>query len=646
MTTTIKKPAILIGNVNVGKTTIFNNITGKDLKEIKDKETSISYFKATIKGTTKPLYDIPGISGLTICAEEDKTVVNLLLNKSVDTIIQVVDAKNLLRSLALTLQIAEFGIPTIIDLNMIDEAQVRGVKIDSRKLSESLNLEVIDTIANEREGAGKLISSIDKARRPSIRAVFPQDIETAIINISSLFGDDEPSKRALAILLIIKDKIIEKYVSDKFGNNILQNCKEIVVNLENNHAKSLDVIISEIYYFQAKRIADSVAKKTIVTLSKRRLKLSRSASNLFPGIPIAIFVALLMFLFVGKFGAEFLVGLLEVSLFKGIIIPFLENILKVFNSSFITDLFCGEFGLVSVGITLSFGVVFPVLFTFYIFFGYLEDSGYLPRVSILLDKALRGIGLNGKGVFPLIMGFSCITMALLTTRMLDTKKEKIIASFLLILGLPCAPLLSVMFVLFGKLHWSAAFIVFGIILFQIILSGFILNKILPGDRGDFIIEAPPLRLPSFLPILKKATLRIKTFLIEAVPIFLIASFALFLFDRIGGLDLFRASLKPVILKFLGLPVESVEIILMTIVRREAGAALLSSFFDSGIFSGTQTVVMLLIMTFLAPCINSLIVIFKEHGVKTGLGIIGFVIPYALLIGAVVNFILTSLKVQF
>nr|HPK62832.1 nucleoside recognition domain-containing protein [Spirochaetota bacterium] len=231
------------------------------------------------------------------------------------------------------------------------------------------------------------------------------------------------------------------------------------------------------------------------------------------------------------------------------------------------------------------------------------------------------------------------------TRMLDTKKEKIIASFLLILGLPCAPLLSVMFVLFGKLHWSAAFIVFGVILFQVILSGLLLNKILPGDRGDFIIEAPPLRLPSFLPILKKATLRIKTFLIEAVPIFLIASFALFLFDRAGGLDLFRASLKPVTLKLLGLPVESVEIILMTIVRREAGAALLSLFFDSGIFNGTQTVVMLLIMTFLTPCINSMIVIFKERGVKTGLGIIGFVIPYALLVGAVVNFILTSLKVQ-
>nr|HPK63190.1 FeoB small GTPase domain-containing protein [Spirochaetota bacterium] len=415
MVAAIKKPAILIGNVNVGKTTIFNNITGKELKEVKDKETSISYFKATIKGSSKPVYDIPGISGLTICAEEEKTAINLLLNKSVDTIIQVVDAKNLLRSLALTLQIAEFGIPTIVALNMIDEAQVRGVKIDSRKLSERLNLEIIDTIANEREGTGKLISSIDKARLPSVRAVFPEDIESAIVDISAFFGDDEPSKRALAILLVIKDKIIEKYVSDKFGDNTLQKCKKIVNNLEKKHAKPLDVIISETYYFQANRIADSVSKKVKCDLSDRKFKLSRWASRLFPGIPIAIFVALLMFLFVGKFGAEFLVDLLEGKLFNGIIIPFLKNILKVFNSSFITDLFCGEFGLISVGITLSFGVVLPVLFTFYIFFGYLEDSGYLPRVSILLDKALRVIGLNGKGVFPLIMGFSCITMALLTT---------------------------------------------------------------------------------------------------------------------------------------------------------------------------------------------------------------------------------------
>jgi ferrous iron transport protein B len=640
------KSTILIGNVNVGKTTIFSWASSRNVKEEKNKNSSVSYYFAGIKNSQNLIYDMPGISGLLIQNEQERTAVDLLLSKKIDTIIQVLDAKNIKRSLALALQIMEFGIPVIFDLNMIDEAQSRGIQIDANKLRKKIGLEVVETIANENEGINKLLSLIEKAKTSSYQMKFPDDIEDSILQISSFFKDTEKSYRAIAILVLLKDLYIKDFIIDKYGIDIFEKCRKISGRLKKKYKRDLGIVITETYFFHANHIAEEVMVQAEIKTSPLRSAISRSTSRLFPGIPIAIFVGILMFLFVGRFGAQFLVNLLEGDLFRGMIIPFTKKNLDYFNNSLITDLFCGEFGIISVGITLAFGVVFPVLFTFYLFFGFLEDSGYLPRLSILLDKSFRKIGLNGKGVLPLIMGFSCITMAILTARMLDTKKEKIIITFLLILGIPCAPLLSVMFILFGKLHWTAILVVFGIIIIQIIVAGFILNKIIPGERGAFILEVPVLRIPSFPLILKRTFLRIKTFLVEAVPVFIITSIVLFIIDKLGVLNFLRIFLKPVVNKYLGLPVESVEIMIMTVVRREAGAALLTNYFDLGIFSGVQTVVMLLLMALLLPCINAIIIIFKERGIKTGSIMFCFSIIYSLSIASLLNFILTSLQMKF
>ncbi len=638
--------AMLIGNVNTGKTTLFNWLTGKNRKEISDRNFAVSYQMANLKGSNGIIYDIPGISGLMIQNEEEKLAMDIIMNKDINTIIQVLDAKNIRRSLVLALQMAEFEIPLIFNINMVDEAQSRGIKIDSRKLGNKLGIKVNETIANEREGIGKLFSMINEGKVIRTPVSFNDRIEDAIRRIESLLEHSVFSRRALAILLIYKNNYIEEYIQKKFGGGVMEKCLKIVSDLERTNHKPPGLIMSEYYFSYANRLADLISNKVEIQKTPLRSAISRYTTGLIPGIPIAVIIGIAMFFFVGKFGAQVLVDLLDGKLFKGFIIPSAVNILKPLNNSLITDFFCGEFGIISVGLALSFGVVFPVLLTFYIFFGFLEDSGYMPRFSILLDKVFRRIGLNGKGVLPIMMGFSCITMAILTTRMLDTKKEKIIITMILILGIPCAPLLSVMFVLFGKLRWTAVLVVFGVILFQILLVGFILNLVLPGKRGDFIMEVPDIRMPLLLPIFKKAMLRIKSFLIEAVPIFLITSVILFIFDKLGGLNLLRIVFKPIVQSIFGLPGESVEVLVMTIIRREAGAALLNKYFESGIYNGLQTVVMMIIMTILIPCINSIIIMFKEYGLKTVLAAVGFALPYSFLIGAVVNFVLTVLKIKF
>jgi len=286
----------------------------------------------------------------------------------------------------------------------------------------------------------------------------------------------------------------------------------------------------------------------------------------------------------------------------------------------------------------------PVLFCFYIAFGILEDSGYLSRLSILLDKVFQKMGLNGKGVIPLLMGFSCVTMAILTTRMLDTEKEKNIATFLLLLGMPCAPLLAVMFIILGKMHVSAAITVFGIIFLQILIAGFLADKILPGERSLMLMEIPPMRMPKPFQILRMSASKTYFFMKEAVPVFIMASLVVFLFERIGGLAALERVAEPVIHDFMGLPTKSVQVFIKTIIRRESGATEIEHL--SGIYDNVQLVVNLLVMTFLSPCMNATIVLFKERGNKAAITIMGTVMIYAILIGSVVNYTCRLLGITF
>jgi ferrous iron transport protein B len=293
---------------------------------------------------------------------------------------------------------------------------------------------------------------------------------------------------------------------------------------------------------------------------------------------------------------------------------------------------------------LALGLVLPVLFCFYIAFGILEDSGYLSRLSILLDKVFQKMGLNGKGVIPLVMGFSCVTMAILTTRMLDTEKEKNIATFLLLLGMPCAPLLAVMFIILGKMPLSASITVFGLIFSQIIIAGIIANKILPGKRMPLLMEIPPMRLPKPLQILKMSVAKTYFFMKEAIPVFIMASLVVFLFERIGGLAALERAAEPVIHGFMGLPVKSVQVFIKTLIRRESGATEIEHL--SSIYDNVQLVVNLLVMTFLTPCMNAIIVLFKERGSRAAVAIMSTVMIYAILIGSMVNYTCRLLGITF
>ncbi len=631
---------VLLGNMNVGKTTLFSRISGREARSMNMAGNTVEITAGAVRGMNKDIFDVPGVWSIFSANEEERAARDILLPQKTDNdmqgIILVADVKNMKRSMALALQYAEYGLPMLLDINMIDEASPYGIDIDYHELSEILGIDVCPTIARDGIGVSKMISRLGEMKVPHKLIEYPDWVEEFLEIVTKLFrGGAEISPRVLGILLLAGDKGAEEYVDGRFGFGMLAQLKSLVQEYLADKPQSFRILLTNLYHKRAEQIVNQVQQVTPPPKSPFLEKLGSWCAELPTGIPIAMSILYLLYLFVGTFGATFLVDTINGTLFEGFLIPMTTELVAPIPSQFVKDMIVDpDFGILPTGVFLALGLVMPVLFCFYIAFGLLEDSGYLPRLSLLLDKLFQRMGLNGKGVIPLVMGFSCITMAILTTRMLDTKKEKNIATFLLLLGMPCAPLLAVMFIILGKMPISASITVFGLIFLQILMAGILANKILPGERTPLFMVLPPMRVPKLLQNIKMSASKTYFFMKEAVPVFIFASFIVFLFERIGGLALLERVASPVIDDFMGLPEKSIQVFIKTIIRREAGATEIEHLSNN--YDNVQLVVNLLVMTFLTPCINAIIVLFKERGTKAGLSIISAVMIYAILIGSIVN----------
>ncbi len=635
-----KKPGIaVIGNMNVGKTTLFAQMCGRETTSINIPGNTISIQAGRIKGTDKDAFDTPGICSIFSHNEDERMSRDIMLPQKMDFDIQGVillaDAKNLKRAIAIALQYAEYGLPMLFDINMIDETASRGIEIDFDKLSEILGVDVCTTIAREGIGVQKVVSSLSNMRPANKLIKYPVWIEQYLEIVTKLLKSTEISPRAVGVLLLAGDSGIERYVEGKFGAGMLEQLKDLAEEYRKEEPLSCSIILTNLYNKKAEQIINEIQKVKPPTKNPFIVKFGDWCTQLSTGIPIALIILYITYLFIGSFGATYLVDTIGSSIFDGFLVPVTGKIVSPIPSAFIRDMFIDpDFGILPTGVFLALGLVLPVLFCFYIAFGMLEDSGYLPRLSILLDKLLKKMGLNGKGVIPLVMGFSCVTMAILTTRMLDTEKEKNIATFILLLGMPCAPLLAVMFIILGKMPLSATITVFGLIFIQILFAGFIANKILPGIQTPLLMEVPPMRLPKPIQIIKMSASKTYFFMKEAVPIFILAALCVFLFERMGGLAALERILEPIISGFMGLPLKSVQVFIKTLIRRESGATEIEHLSSS--YDNVQLVVNLLVMTFLSPCVNAIIVLFKERGGKAAVAIMGTVMVYAILVGSIVN----------
>jgi len=635
--------------MNVGKSSLFSWLCEKETDRKNFPGTTVSLTAGKIKSLNATAYDTPGIYSIFSANEDERVTRDILLPQKsfnpISTILLVADAKNMKRSIAIAMQYAEYGLPMLMDINMIDEAASRGIEINLEKLSDLLDIDICTSIAREGIGIRKILTKLKSPRIPKKLVNYPDWVNNFLDIIEKLCKDSDISPRVIGLLLLTGDKSIEGYLSKKIGPELLGDLKDLASDYRKGDSETFQALLVNLYNIKAEQIVKEIQEVEPPRKSPFLVTFGDWCTQLHTGIPIAVSVLFLIYLFVGTFGATFVVDTINGVLFEGYIIPWTAKLLDPIPSQFFKDMIIDpDFGILPTGVFLALGLVMPVLFCFYLVFGILESSGYLPRLSILLDKVFRKMGLNGKGVIPLVMGFSCVTMAILTTRLLDTKKEKNIATFLLLLGMPCAPLIAVMLVILDKMPFSATLTIFGIIFAQTFIAGFLANKILPGQGSPLIFEIPPIRLPKPVQVIKSAAHKTYFFIKEAIPVFVYASLFVFLFERVGGLEIAEDLLRPLTNNFMGLPEKSVQVFIKTIIRRESGATELEHLRNT--YTNLQLVVNLLVMTFLTPCINAIIVLFKERGRFTAAIIMGTVIVYAIVMGGLVNHICLALGITF
>jgi ferrous iron transport protein B len=396
--------------------------------------------------------------------------------------------------------------------------------------------------------------------------------------------------------------------------------------------------------------ADEIARRyrriSAVPLGRFQEWLGRAVRQPFTGLPLLALVLYLTYLFVGVFGAQTLVGGLEDGLFDGYVNPAARSVAAHIPSALVRDFLVGEYGLISMGLTYAIAIVLPVVATFFLVFGFLEDSGYIPRLAIFSDHLFRAMGLNGKAVLPMVLGLGCDTMATMTTRILGTPKERLIAITLLALGVPCSAQLATIMGILGGISLAALLTLFGVVVAQMVFVGFLAARALPGDRSEFVLELPPLRLPRLNNLVRKTLLRVRWYLGEAVPLFLAGTALLFVLDRTGVLTFITAAARPIVTGALGLPVESAQVFVMGFLRRDYGAAGLFRLAENGSLSAVQSVVALTVMTLFVPCVANLLMIIRERGLRTGLAILAAVTVIALGTGTALNLVLSGLQVKF
>ncbi len=640
----VSEPTIaLVGNPNVGKSVIFSLLTGKYVTVSNYPGTTVEITRGTsnFDGGAHRVIDTPGANSLTPRSEDEKVTRDLLLSQNSTTVIQVADSKNLRRSLILTSQIAEMGIPMVLALNMADEAKSAGIRIDTKKLSERIGVPAVETVATEGRGINKLIGLLASAKPSTFKIEQHPHLKAAREKIARILPDTPVSREAVANMILAGDHGLDKWLKTNCSEAEIGAIRSIVEETDAHFREPLAYLIGKGRLDHIDAVLQDVVRierKEGATWTKLVGDLSQHPVW---GVPILLFVLYLMYLFVGQFAAGTCVDFIESVIFGEYINPAVIWLVSKLPVPVIQDMLVGEFGLITMGLTYAIAIVLPIVGFFFLAFGVLEDTGYLPRLTIMANKILKVMGMNGKAVLPMVLGLGCDTMATLTTRILDGKKERIIATFLLALAIPCSAQMGVILGMLGKIAMSAYVIFIVVIVLQMLVVGYLAGKLVPGETSDFIIEIPPFRLPKLSNVLLKTLSRVEWFLKEAVPLFLLGTFVLFVADKLGILGAIVRAAEPVVVKFLMLPPQAAVSFVMGFLRRDYGAAGLYRLQEEGLLDPTQAIVSLVVITLFIPCIANFFVIIKERGLKTAIAMTALIFPLAVATGGIVNFILRA-----
>ncbi|MBI4826681.1 MAG: ferrous iron transport protein B [Nitrospirae bacterium] len=637
----------LVGNPNVGKSAIFGLVTGRYVTVSNYPGTTVEVTKgeAVINKETFQIIDTPGVNSLVPMSEDEKVTRDILLEEEATSVIQVVDTKNIRRGLSLTLQLIEMGLPLVIALNMRDESSSRGIDVREDLLKERLGIKLVSTIAVQRKGIASLKKAALEPDVSHYRFSYDATIEEYISKIEPLLPESNISRRSIALMILSGDRTLKTWLFDNLSEDKINRLEELRDEASQKYSQQLSFIISSQRLAKVNEITDEVVIRTVPDRKGLAQYIGNITTHPVLGIPFLLLVMFLMYEFVGVFGAGVLVDWFEDVLFGKYLNPWaLKIIMAVIPFTFVQELLIGPYGIITMALTYAIAIILPITATFFLAFSIMEDSGYLPRLAAMLNKVFRLMGLNGKAVLPMVLGLGCDTMATLTTRILDTPKERLIVIILLALGVPCSAQLGVILGMFGNLPVMAFIIWASVLILTIFFVGFLSAKLIPGERADFILELPPIRKPQLSNVLIKTLWRIEWYLKEAVPLFILGTLILFTADKLKIIPAIQKMASPLIVTVLGLPAEATESFIMGFLRRDYGAAGLFRLQKDGLLNAEQVVVSLVTITLFIPCIANLFMIIKERGVRTGLVIALFIFPFAIIVGGILHRVLMWLNI--
>lgn len=579
-----KLKIVLTGNPNVGKSLVFNELSGLNAEVSNYPGTTVEITKGSYKNFE--VYDTPGIYGVSSFNDEESVARDVILES--DIVLNVVDAMHLERDLFLTQQLIDMGKKIVVLLNFYDEVKKNKLEIDIEKLSHFLGVKIIPCTAITGEGFDKIPTAIENATEGTQR----QELHSALHSMLKMVGS-----QAEALLILEGDTVISKRHGVEPGTMR----EEIYIERRNR----VNYIVSHVLTDSSKHrfFSDFIGRLTLKPLS---------------GTFIFILAIYFTYLFIGKLVAQDVVNYTENVIGNQLWEPWIRSIVNTIipEGLWLNQILVGEFGVITLTTTYLVFLLLPLVAAFYIVLSVMEDSGYLPRLATMVDRSLTYLGLNGRAIIPIILGFGCITSATITTRILTSQREKTIATAILQFAIPCSAQMAVVAALLAGAGFVPIVVYAVVILSVLITLGTLLNKVLKGESAPLLLSLPPIRLPRINNVVRKTFLRTYNFMKEAATWFFLGALAVGVAKSTGILQVLQQFLVPLTTHWLQLPPETAVAFIMGVVRRDFGAAGLYQM----ALTPMQITIALIVITLFVPCIASLMVMIKERGVREGFAI--------------------------
>lgn len=607
------KKVAIVGLPNTYKSQIFNSLTGEYAIVANYAGTTVEMKRAKtcINRLVYEVIDTPGLHCLSIHSEEEIVVRNMILDEKPDIIIQCIDANQLGQSLLLTADLLDLEIPMMVVLSAVDEALQKGIEVNSKALARSLGVPVVESNPLRGQGLGDLKKALISARKGNSPA-HGYGIESAIVEVAALLPFEQKFKHMISSLLLLKDVYLEKYLAEKFGEKAVSLLLSEINTLRRKFKSNIENLIIDERALWVDKMAASVVRKRNVKSRGFADHFAYACRDPLMGIPILMALVSMVYLGV-TYGSGLLDKILNVLLVK----PTTSFITSLALPVFWNDFLIGTYGILTLGFFNAICTVLPILTVFFFIFGAFEDSGYITNFCVFSKRLFEKIGVTGKAIIPLVLGFGCKSMATLSTKGLTSYKEKFIATYLIAFAVPCSAQLGISIAILSRVGLSAALIAFGTLAILELLAGLILNTAITEKVDDCFIQVlAPMRLPDLKAVWTKTSYRIVMFLKEAIPIFIVSAVMLFVIDKIGLLDLTKRVLSPLIVSWMGLPRDATDVFLLALARREAAAGLILKMVEAGHLNYIQSIVAVVVTTILFPCFTNVISIVKEMGMKS------------------------------